>query len=103
MNRTMDEKEELVKKALFNFVRKQVPTAQLRYKLKYFEFSKYFLPPAIRMCIKDGSKSKVFYFLLQLLFTICAQMKLIVLKCIYNDYFSISFQYLQYLLSLRED
>lgn len=27
----MDEKEELVKKALFSFVRKQVPTAQLRY------------------------------------------------------------------------
>lgn len=32
MNRTMDEKEELVKKALFSFVRKQVPTAQLRYE-----------------------------------------------------------------------
>lgn len=30
MSRTMDEKEELVKKALFSFVRKQVPTAQLR-------------------------------------------------------------------------
>ncbi|KAL0122050.1 hypothetical protein PUN28_007084 [Cardiocondyla obscurior] len=29
MSRTMDEKEELVKKALFSFVRKQVPTAQL--------------------------------------------------------------------------
>ncbi|XP_015519919.1 CUE domain-containing protein 2 isoform X2 [Neodiprion pinetum] len=29
MNRTMDEKEELVKKSLFSFVRKQVPTAQL--------------------------------------------------------------------------
>lgn len=29
----MDEKEELVKKALFSFVRKQVPTAQLRYGL----------------------------------------------------------------------
>ncbi|XP_015602878.1 CUE domain-containing protein 2-A isoform X2 [Cephus cinctus] len=29
MNRTMDEKEELVKKSLFNFVRKQVPAAQL--------------------------------------------------------------------------
>jgi hypothetical protein len=29
----MDEKEELVKKALFSFVRKQVPTAQLRYEL----------------------------------------------------------------------
>jgi len=28
----MDEKEELVKKALFSFVRKQVPTAQLRYR-----------------------------------------------------------------------
>lgn len=30
MNRTMDEKEELVKKSLFSFVRKEVPTAQLR-------------------------------------------------------------------------
>ncbi|XP_011495918.1 PREDICTED: CUE domain-containing protein 2-B [Ceratosolen solmsi marchali] len=29
MNRTMSEKEELVKKSLFSFVRKQVPTAQL--------------------------------------------------------------------------
>ncbi|XP_076643084.1 CUE domain-containing protein 2 isoform X2 [Halictus rubicundus] len=29
MNRTMDEKEELVKKSLFSFVRKEVPTAQL--------------------------------------------------------------------------
>ncbi|KAI4502007.1 hypothetical protein M0802_002689 [Mischocyttarus mexicanus] len=29
MSRIMDEKEELVKKALFSFVRKQVPTAQL--------------------------------------------------------------------------
>ncbi|KAL7291040.1 hypothetical protein TKK_0015176 [Trichogramma kaykai] len=29
MNRTMNEKEELVKKSLFSFVRKQVPTAQL--------------------------------------------------------------------------
>lgn len=29
----MDEKEELVKKALFSFVRKQVPTAQLRYNM----------------------------------------------------------------------
>lgn len=28
----MDEKEELVKKALFSFVRKHVPTAQLRYR-----------------------------------------------------------------------
>jgi len=38
MNRTMDEKEELVKKALFSFVRKQVPTAQLRYKLSVFVY-----------------------------------------------------------------
>ena len=32
----MDEKEELVKKALFSFVRKQVPTAQLRYRSFFF-------------------------------------------------------------------
>lgn len=30
MDRTMDEKEELVKKSLFTFVRNQVPDAQLR-------------------------------------------------------------------------
>lgn len=35
MSRTRDEKEELVKKALFSFVRKQVPTAQLRYVKKF--------------------------------------------------------------------
>lgn len=35
----MDEKEELVKKALFSFVRKQVPTAQLRYRSFFFPFS----------------------------------------------------------------
>lgn len=35
----MDEKEELVKKALFSFVRKQVPTAQLRYKHPSFSAS----------------------------------------------------------------
>lgn len=38
MNRTMDEKEELVKKALFSFVRKQVPTAQLRYSPTFIFF-----------------------------------------------------------------
>lgn len=47
----MDEKEELVKKALFNFVRKQVPTAQLRYKHQNFDFSKYFLPSVMGICI----------------------------------------------------
>lgn len=30
MSQTMNEKEELVKKSLFSFVRKQVPTAQLK-------------------------------------------------------------------------
>lgn len=35
----MNEKEELVKKALFSFVRKQVPTAQLRYKLPVSDYN----------------------------------------------------------------
>lgn len=38
----MDEKEELVKKALFSFVRKQVPTAQLRYE------------PVLLSCLKNS-------------------------------------------------
>lgn len=44
----MDEKEELVKKALFSFVRKHVPTAQLRYIL---------LPPCF---LKSGAFSEIF-------------------------------------------